>query len=62
MIMKKKTYEGYTYVDGGVCAAKGFVANGINCGLNSDKELRMIWVWFTAVQSVMQQPYIHRTR
>lgn len=37
MIMKKKTYEGYTYVDGGVCAAKGFVANGINCGLNSDK-------------------------
>ena len=35
MIMKKKTYEGYTYVDGGVCAAKGFVANGINCGLNS---------------------------
>ncbi|SCI15636.1 Arginine biosynthesis bifunctional protein ArgJ [uncultured Coprococcus sp.] len=37
MNMKKKTYEGYTYVDGGVCAAKGFVANGINCGLNSDK-------------------------
>ena len=37
MIMKKKTYEGYKYVDGGVCAAKGFVANGINCGLNSDK-------------------------
>ena len=37
MIMKKKTYEGYTYVDGGVCAAKGFVANGVNCGLNSDK-------------------------
>lgn len=37
MIMKKKTFEGYTYVDGGVCAAKGFVANGINCGLNSDK-------------------------
>ena len=35
--MKKKTYEGYKYVDGGVCAAKGFVANGINCGLNSDK-------------------------
>ena len=37
MNMKKKTYEGYTYVDGGVCAAKGFVANGINCGLNFDK-------------------------
>lgn len=35
--MKKKQYEGYTYVDGGVCAAKGFVANGVNCGLNADK-------------------------
>jgi glutamate N-acetyltransferase/amino-acid N-acetyltransferase len=35
--MTKKTYEGYTYVDGGVCAAKGFTANGLNCGLNSDK-------------------------
>ena len=25
-------------VEGGVCAAKGFVANGLNCGLNPDKE------------------------
>ncbi len=30
-------FEGYTYVDGGVCAAKGFRANGLNCGLNKDK-------------------------
>ena len=30
-------FKGYTYVDGGVCAAKGFKANGLNCGLNSDK-------------------------
>ncbi len=30
-------FEGYQYVDGGVCAAKGFQANGLNCGLNSDK-------------------------
>ena len=30
-------FEGYMYVDGGVCAAKGFQANGLNCGLNSDK-------------------------
>lgn len=27
----------YTHISGGVCAAKGFVANGLNCGLNSDK-------------------------
>ena len=29
--------EGYTNLEGGVCAAKGFVANGLNCGLNPDK-------------------------
>ncbi len=28
--------EGYAYVDGGACAAQGFLANGLNCGLNSD--------------------------
>lgn len=27
----------FTQVTGGVCAAKGFVANGLNCGLNPDK-------------------------
>ncbi len=36
--MTKKEYDGYTYVDGGVCAAKGFVANGLNCGINPDRE------------------------
>ncbi len=30
-------FEGYEYVEGGVCAAKGFRANGLNCGLNPDK-------------------------
>ena len=28
----------FTKVTGGVCAAKGFSANGCNCGLNSNKE------------------------
>lgn len=32
-----KNYEGYKYIDGGVCAAKGYKANGLNCGLNSNK-------------------------
>lgn len=27
-----------TRIEGGVCAAKGFQANGLNCGLNSDKK------------------------
>lgn len=31
-------FPGYTYEKGGVCAAKGFVANGLNCGLNPDPE------------------------
>ncbi len=29
---------GFKKIDGGVCAAKGFLANGLNCGLNSNKE------------------------
>ncbi|MBQ8188648.1 MAG: bifunctional ornithine acetyltransferase/N-acetylglutamate synthase [Lachnospiraceae bacterium] len=32
-----QTEQGFTYIDGGVCAANGFVANGLNCGLNPDK-------------------------
>lgn len=42
--MKKEGYkngtdwkEGFTFTEGGVCAAKGFLANGLNCGLNSDQ-------------------------
>ncbi|MBR2045590.1 MAG: bifunctional glutamate N-acetyltransferase/amino-acid acetyltransferase ArgJ [Agathobacter sp.] len=27
----------YKVIEGGVCAAKGFLANGLNCGLNPDK-------------------------
>ncbi len=33
-VMKK--VEGYTYIEGGVCAASGFTASGLHCGLNSD--------------------------
>ncbi len=35
--MKKEHFDGYTYIDGGVCAAKGYTANGLNCGLYKDK-------------------------
>ncbi len=40
-ISKEVSYEqveGYTYIEGGVCAARGFRANGLNCGLNPDRE------------------------
>ena len=36
--MKLENFEGYTYVDGGVCAVQGFVANGLNAGINPDKK------------------------
>ena len=36
--MKFTEHPGFTYVEGGVCAAAGFVANGLNCGLNPNKE------------------------
>lgn len=32
-----KNYEGFKYIEGGVCAAKGIRANGLNCGLNPNK-------------------------
>ena len=35
--MTKENYDGYKYIEGGVCASKGFVANGLNCGINPDK-------------------------
>ncbi len=37
----------FTQVEGGVCAAKGFVANGINCGLNSDKQKNDLGIIFS---------------
>lgn len=30
-------FEGYQYMEGGVCAAQGFTANGLNSGINPDK-------------------------
>lgn len=35
--MEMKAYQGYEYVEGGVCASSGFVAGGMNCGINPDK-------------------------
>jgi glutamate N-acetyltransferase/amino-acid N-acetyltransferase len=38
MEIEMKDFEGYKYIDGGVCAAQGYRANGLNCGLNPVKE------------------------
>ncbi len=37
-MMEMQQFEGYTYVEGGVCAAKGFQANGLHCGLVENKD------------------------
>ncbi len=34
--MELKKFEGFLYLDSGVCAAKGFKASGIHCGLSKD--------------------------
>ncbi len=47
--LTKEIFEGYTYVDGGVCAAKGFSANGMNCGINPDKEKNDLGIIFSRV-------------
>lgn len=36
--MELKKFDGYQYMEGGICAAQGFRANGLNCGLNQTKE------------------------
>lgn len=36
--MEKEQFDGYKYIEGGVCAPSGFTANGLNCGINPVKE------------------------
>ena len=33
MLLKFLKFKGFNYIDGGICAAKGFLANGIHCGI-----------------------------
>ena len=37
----KKQYDGYKYIDGGVCAAKGFKANGVYAGIKRAMDAAM---------------------
>ncbi|MGN1114649.1 MAG: bifunctional glutamate N-acetyltransferase/amino-acid acetyltransferase ArgJ [Oscillospiraceae bacterium] len=32
-----KNFEGYKYIDGGVCASKGFKASGVYCGIKAEE-------------------------
>ncbi len=47
--MKLTGKEGFTFIEGGVCAAKGFEANGLNCGLNPNKEKNDLGLVFSSV-------------
>lgn len=39
----------YEFVEGGVCAAKGFMANGLNCGLNPNPQKNDLGLIFSEV-------------
>ncbi len=41
--------DGFTFIEGGVCAAKGFEANGLNCGLNPNREKNDLGLVFSTV-------------
>nr|MBQ8253282.1 bifunctional glutamate N-acetyltransferase/amino-acid acetyltransferase ArgJ [Lachnospiraceae bacterium] len=47
--MKLTGKDGFTFIEGGVCAAKGFEANGLNCGLNPNKEKNDLGLVFSSV-------------
>ncbi len=48
--MRFEEFEGYKYVDGGVCAAKGFTANGLNCGINPNPEKNDLGLVFSEAE------------
>ena len=48
--MTKENFDGYKYIEGGVCAARGFVANGLNCGINPVKEKFDLGVVFSETE------------
>ena len=33
------------FINGGVCSAKGFMANGIHCGIRKNKSKRKVLFW-----------------
>lgn len=47
----------YTHIDGGVCAAKGFLANGVNCGLNPDKNKNDLGLIYSEAQCTAAAVY-----
>lgn len=42
--------EGQIFVEGGVCAAKGFKAHGLNCGINPNKEKNDLGLIYSEVE------------
>lgn len=42
-------YEGFDFVPGGVCAAKGFQASGVHCGIRKNKEKKDLALVYSEV-------------
>lgn len=53
--MTKEQFDGYTYIEGGVCAAKGFLANGLNCGINPDKKKNDLGMIYSEKEAPQRQ-------
>lgn len=49
--IKLVDFPGYEYISGGVCAAKGFVANGLNCGLNPNPDKNDLCAIYTETKA-----------
>lgn len=47
----------YNVIEGGVCAAKGYKANGINCGLNKDKNKNDLGLYMSDVPAATAAVY-----
>lgn len=60
--MEKVAMEGFAFVDGGVCAAKGFRAGGVYCGIKENPEKKNDLMVVAADTPVMRQPSTPRTR
>lgn len=44
-------------INGGVCAAEGFIANGINCGIRKNKTKRDIALIYSRVRGTAAAVY-----
>lgn len=60
--ISKKNFDGYKYVDGGVCAAKGFKANGLYCGIKENPTKNLTSALWSRTLCVQPPAFLLRIR